>query len=744
MTPSCRATKCRVMLSPRPDPFGAALASYDAEWLEDAILQFERHAPSGVLHPQVQVRQFHACAQRNRTLRRVLGGVGKQVDEHLAHAHVVGAYERQMCGDIQPPLHLRRTRLDLHKFVEHLAQKGRGLQRLEVQAERADFRARQIEQVVDHVQQVLAAPVDILRVLQQLGGLQRLARRQLLLNRLAEPQDGIQRRAHLMADVGDQARFQLVGMFGGLARRGGFLKQVDIMDGDADLVGQQLQSDDFQRALPHGARRLQVQHADYLLAQLDGQHGARAHLLPLCAAPPAAAGVYIRYEGDLPGDEHLLQQPVLLQRDQAGGRRRLAAIQDQLPLDGRPAQDAHPVIVEMRAHQFADHAHQMAGIQQRRDLPRDFEADFQLGAPVEFLLPAVAHQVRGDIGNRHQFARGDARDVVARDQFEALLDERRHRSPLRGQVHDGRGFRAQLFRGRIDGGCQIALFHGGQRQRVAVQTDQHRMLVNGTQLAPGVARGQDDRIGNAEHGIDGARAVGQAVQQRVIGGCVGPVGRHAHQFDAGVVAQGVGKALVAAAAFLNDVFQPGGDADRPAASLQPFCHESPRHAAALVQAGHRRQQRMAELGLGQFDDRQAGFDQRLQHGDGHQCGDQRIQVIRQNLIDQVVRGNGAQVFERGSRLQQHQFIANFLVGVDDRFQCLYPVWVGGCDERANALVKSIRTRTVTRFCRHGSIRLQVNSTIATGCNIADSSAIQNSRLADARNLRDGVTSALRR
>ena len=111
-------------------------------------------------------------------------------------------------------------RHDAHGVVEEAAEPDL----LEVEADAAGLDLRHVEDVVDDVEQVLAALVDVLAVVAVLVAADRAEH--LRLHDLGEADDGVERRAQLVAHIGEEARLRLVGLFGAGLLLGVFLRQV--------------------------------------------------------------------------------------------------------------------------------------------------------------------------------------------------------------------------------------------------------------------------------------------------------------------------------------------------------------------------------------------------------------------------------------------------------------------------------------------------------------------------------------
>ena len=110
---------------------------------------------------------------------------------------------------------------------------GSSLDLLEVEPDAAGLDLRHVEDVVDQVEQVLAALVDVAAYSRYFSVAERAEHARL--HDLGEADDGVERRAQLVAHIGEELRFRLVGVLGAGLLLGVFLGEV------GELVGLVLQ-----------------------------------------------------------------------------------------------------------------------------------------------------------------------------------------------------------------------------------------------------------------------------------------------------------------------------------------------------------------------------------------------------------------------------------------------------------------------------------------------------------------------
>ncbi len=181
------------------------------ECFKNQLLLVFGNADAGVVHRKCQgaglvLRQLQVHAAPVRELDRV----GQQVLQNLAQALAIGLRVGRhagcnMAGQRQPLLLGHRAqRLD-----QRLHRRGQ-IDRLQHHGRLAGLDLGQVQNVVDQCQQVVAGRVDRVRILDLLG---RQVARLVVAQQLGQDQRGIQRRAQLVAHVGQELALVLAGHF---------------------------------------------------------------------------------------------------------------------------------------------------------------------------------------------------------------------------------------------------------------------------------------------------------------------------------------------------------------------------------------------------------------------------------------------------------------------------------------------------------------------------------------------------
>ena len=154
-------------------------------------------------------------AQRDGAVLGELRGIADEVQQALAHLHLVGVHGAEVRGQRQheavalPGDEGGRRR---HDLVDHrLHGEGHGLH-----GHAAGLDLRQVEHVVDEAEQVAGVGLDLLHVLDEPAMAELL---DLLRHHAAVADHGGQRRSQLVAHVGDELALGAVGALGRLAGR---------------------------------------------------------------------------------------------------------------------------------------------------------------------------------------------------------------------------------------------------------------------------------------------------------------------------------------------------------------------------------------------------------------------------------------------------------------------------------------------------------------------------------------------
>ena len=160
------------------------------------------------------------CSSRDDVHRaaaaRELERVGDEVGEDLAQAHAVAADRRQVGLDALLEQHAGFSAISRNEEAEALSTSSRSTSRGSIDGFAA-LDLRDVEDVVDDGEQVAGGVVDEVGVVDDLVG--RQLPLVLLGEQLGEADDGVERRAQLMAHVGDELGLHLAGELGLDARR---------------------------------------------------------------------------------------------------------------------------------------------------------------------------------------------------------------------------------------------------------------------------------------------------------------------------------------------------------------------------------------------------------------------------------------------------------------------------------------------------------------------------------------------
>ncbi len=210
------AHRHRQFLADRQAQAATALAHRGArpvallEALEQPRLLFDADARAGVgdLDAQPVAVLRRRDRQRNRTAAGELDRVAEQVQQDLPHPQRIALHRgRAGHGVVQIEAQPARLRQRRHQ-VDHFGDQRLQCERLRLQAQAPGLDPRQVQRVVDQVQQVRAGAADRLGVAALLG-VQRRGQQQ-----FAHAQHPGQRRAHLVAQRGQEAGLGQRGLFG--------------------------------------------------------------------------------------------------------------------------------------------------------------------------------------------------------------------------------------------------------------------------------------------------------------------------------------------------------------------------------------------------------------------------------------------------------------------------------------------------------------------------------------------------
>ena len=179
--------------------------------MEKARLSLGGDPHSGVFHEKVDLASAQFVPEGDISFRSEFAGVGEQVDQHLRQPVGLGADDAVGRAE-------REVEHDARLQAEALGAVDRMDQLIEVdgpvnEVERVGLDLGQVEHVADQLQQQLVVILDdvdeLLFLLLVIGGEQQAR----------EPDDGVERRADLVAHVGQERRFQPVGLLGLLPGR---------------------------------------------------------------------------------------------------------------------------------------------------------------------------------------------------------------------------------------------------------------------------------------------------------------------------------------------------------------------------------------------------------------------------------------------------------------------------------------------------------------------------------------------
>ena len=201
---------------------GSLLGALDGDRALAEGRQHDRDLVGRNAGPVVAHRQILAAARRPAGAhadlaagRRELHGVGQKVERDLPHRAFVGVKPRHRALEILDDADVLVAGLELHQVAAILDDMQQH-QRLLVELVAAGLDARQVEDLVDQVEQMLPGIVDVARIFAV--GLVAHRPEHLVGHHLGEAEDGVERRPQLMAHRGEEARLGEVGFLGAAAR----------------------------------------------------------------------------------------------------------------------------------------------------------------------------------------------------------------------------------------------------------------------------------------------------------------------------------------------------------------------------------------------------------------------------------------------------------------------------------------------------------------------------------------------
>ena len=186
------------------------------EGVEQAADLVRRHAHAGVTHREAQpqgvgVGAHQLAAQHDGAPVGELHRIAHQVEQRLRHPRGVAAQQRRHALGLEHQLQPLGARALGHQRActrQHRVNGEVGL----LQVQLAGFDLAQVEHVVDHVQQMVGGLADLAQAIGH------RAAAGVTLHQVREADDGVHRRADLMADVGQEGALGTVGRLGAVTR----------------------------------------------------------------------------------------------------------------------------------------------------------------------------------------------------------------------------------------------------------------------------------------------------------------------------------------------------------------------------------------------------------------------------------------------------------------------------------------------------------------------------------------------
>ena len=183
------------------------------EFFENLVQVFRCNADAGILDGEGNPLAFHFADHLDAALAGEFGGIAQQVEQHLADLFLV----RVHLGQVRR----QRTEQPHTGFCQRLAggqatvdQRGEA-EIADLQLHASGFDLGDIQNGVDQAKQMLGADQYFVQILKLLFGKGFFT---LAPDDAGETDDGVQRRAELVAHIGQEGRLGLIGFFGGAAR----------------------------------------------------------------------------------------------------------------------------------------------------------------------------------------------------------------------------------------------------------------------------------------------------------------------------------------------------------------------------------------------------------------------------------------------------------------------------------------------------------------------------------------------
>ena len=295
IAPPCSSASDFAMARPRPEPW-CRLGELAFDLLErppELAQRVLRDADAVVLDGDGDVVAAHAPAHRDlAAVGRELHRIGQEIEHDLLERAAIGREADRRARSRATRRGSFRSRVPRPR-----ARHPRGaveVDRLEIEADAAGLDLRHVENVVDDVEQIAAALADVAAIFE--CTCPRRAGRTCRFHDLGEADDGVERRAQLVAHIGEELRLGLVRFLGARLFLGVFLREV------GELLGLALQRL-LRFAQVVDRRHLPLLALDQLLlVQFElGDVGADGDVAAVLGAPFAdmhpAPVVELRFEG---------------------------------------------------------------------------------------------------------------------------------------------------------------------------------------------------------------------------------------------------------------------------------------------------------------------------------------------------------------------------------------------------------------------------------------------------------------